>query len=67
MEWYARWEAYVKQEENADSPGPINSDSQLQRLFVTRDLVLFGELDYFFTDFNLKDGAKEEVHYKVLD
>ena len=34
---------------------------------VGRNLVQFGDVEYFFTDYNLKDGAKEDVHYKVLD
>ena len=34
---------------------------------VGRTLVQFGDVEYFFTDYNLKDGAKEDVHYKVLD
>ena len=34
---------------------------------VSRNLVQFGEIEYFYTDYNLKDGAKEDVHYKVLD
>jgi hypothetical protein len=27
----------------------------------------FGDLEHYFTDYNLKDGAKEDVHYKILD
>ena len=34
---------------------------------VGRNLVQFGDVEYFYTDYNLKDAAKEDVHYKVLD
>ena len=37
------------------------------KIAVTKNLVEFGDLEYFFTDYNLKDGAKEDVHFKVLD
>jgi hypothetical protein len=34
---------------------------------VNGNLVEFGELEYFFTDYHLKDAAKEDFHFKVLD
>ena len=67
MDWYQRWEAYSKDQENAVFPGPINSNADLKKLIVTQDLLQFGDLEHYFTDYNLKDGAKEDVHYKILD
>ena len=67
MEWYKRWEAFAKREDKAENPGQINAIPDLTRIMVTRSLVEFGDLEHFFTDYNLKDGAKEDVHYKVFD
>jgi hypothetical protein len=67
MEWFQRWEAFAKQEEKAANPGPVNSKADLGKIMVGRNLAQFGDVEYFFTDYNLKDGAKEDVHYKVLD
>ena len=67
MDWFKRWEAFAKQEEKSVNPGPINSKYDLTKIMVSKNLVQFGEIEYFFTDYHLKDGAKEDVHYKVLD
>ena len=52
-----------------EGPGPINTKEDLKNLIVDMNVNVFdlGMQDYFYRMRHLKDNAKEEIHYKVLD
>lgn len=52
-----------------EGPGPINNKEDLLNLIVDVNTNVFdlGVQDYFYKMRHLKDSAKEEIHYKVVD
>ena len=62
--WFKKWQVYTSShDEDADHPGSINDD--FATLCVAKELLL--NSDQFFGSNFLKDGMREDIHYKVLD
>jgi len=68
VEWFNRWKLYCcSQEGDPVHPGQINQKNDIKQLIFTNNLISLGTLDYFYNSLHLKDTAKEDIHYKVVD
>ena len=64
VSWFNKWKHYTSaHDEDADHPGPINSD--FATLCVAQEHII--AQDKFYGSLFLKDGMREDIHYKVLD
>lgn len=62
--WFKKWQVYTStKDQDEEHPGPINEDFDF--LCVPKDQIL--SVDPFYGNTFLKDGIREEIHYKVLD
>ena len=68
MDLYKRWQTYCNSADSeAKRPGFINEKQDLKNLLNISQSTFESNNDFFYRKFHLKDSAKEDVNYKVLD